>query len=369
MPPARDPETALLRRRLAAQQLASPALRSPLELVRHMGAVQAQDYAGGLWAVGVRLAGATEADVERAIAAAEIVRTWPMRRTLHLVPAEDARWMVRLLAARLLAGAAYRYRALGLSEDDLARAGRILARAMRGRPPLTRAAAYEALRRGGVAPEGQRGMHVLAHHAQAGLICCGPREGRQPTFVLLEEWVARSVEPSRDEALATLARRYFGGHGPATLHDFAWWSGLRVTDARCAIEAAGSELVEERRDGASAWVAADAAAGAKRGRTPAAALLPPWDEFLVAYRDRTAPTRELPAELANPLQFLGKPLVLVDGTVRGAWRRRARPSGVRLTLERWVELTARERGAIERAVARYRDYLARRMEVGGSGTT
>src|SRR5688500_8829533 len=142
VPAARDPEAALLRRRLASQQLASPLPGSPLELVRRLGAVQAQDYPGGLWAIGLRVAGATLADVERAIEAGEIVRTWPMRRTLHFVPGEDARWMLRLLAERQLAAGAYRYRALGLAEDDFARAGRLLTRALRGRRRPTRRAAY-----------------------------------------------------------------------------------------------------------------------------------------------------------------------------------------------------------------------------------
>src|SRR5687768_8457621 len=169
-----------------------------------------------------------------------------MRRTLHFVPGEDARWMLRLLAARQLAAGAYRYRALGLAEDEFARAWRLLTRALRGRRRLTRAAAYEALRRGGVAPDGQRGMHVLAHLAQAGLICCGPREGAQPTFVLLEEWVPRPIDLARDEALATLAVRYTGAHEPATLHDFAWWSGLRLGEAGGALEAPGPGRGGER---------------------------------------------------------------------------------------------------------------------------
>jgi hypothetical protein len=365
---ARDPDLRLLRRRLAAQGLAAPLALSPLELVRRLGAVQAQDYAGGLWGIGVRL-GATAADVEGAIERAEIVRTWPMRRTLHFVPGEDARWMLRLLAARLLPGAGYRYRALGLSADDLARAGRILERALRGGRRLTRPAAYEALRRGGVAPDGQRGIHVLAHLAQAGLICFGPREGAQPTFVLLEEWVVRPAEPARDEALATLALRYFGGHGPATLRDFAWWTGLPLGEARRAIAAAGAGLVEERGAGqASAWVAAGAApAATRRGRAPAAALLPPWDEFLVAFRDRAAATRRLPAELASPLQYLGKPLLLVGGEVRGAWRRQARGAVVRVALEPWTPLTTGERRAVERAVTRYAAFLGREVEVAEAG--
>src|SRR4029079_19390978 len=159
----------------------------------------AQDYAGGLWGIGLRVDGAVQADVERAIADATLVRSWPMRRTLHLVAGEDLRWMLRLLTPRQLALSAGRHRQLGLAEGDFARAGRLWMRALRGGARLTRAGAYEELRRGGVAPDGQRGIHVLADLAQQGLLCFGPREGKQPTFVLLEECVAGAVRASPAE--------------------------------------------------------------------------------------------------------------------------------------------------------------------------
>ena len=340
-------ERTLLRHRLASQHLAAPRPGSPLDLVRAMGAVQAQDYPGGLWAIGLRLDGVVEADVERAIADAALVRTWPMRRTLHLVAGEDVRWMLRLLNPRQLA----------LS------AGRILTRALRGGGRLTRPAAYEELRRGGVAPDGQRGIHVLADLAQQGLLCCGPREGKQPTFVLLEEWVPPAAEPPRDEALATLAARYFGGHGPATLHDFVWWTGLLVADARRAIGAAGA-LVEERHGELVRYASADAPPPAS-SRRAMAALLPPWDEYLVAYRDRSFATRALRESDPNGVGLIGKPLVIVDGTVRGAWRRELRPAAVRVTLDLWSALTAAERRAVERAAARYGEFLGRELELFG----
>jgi len=357
-------ERTLLRRRLASQHLAAPLSGSPLDLVRAMGAVQAQDYPGGLWGIGLRLDSATEADVERAIGDATLVRTWPMRRTLHIVDGEDVRWMLKLLAPRQLGLSAGRHRQLGLAEGDFARAGRILARALRGGRRLTRAAAYDALRRGGVAPEGQRGIHVLADLAQQGLICFGPRERKQPTFVLLEEWVPPAAEPSRDEALATLAARYFGGHGPATLQDFVWWTGLRVAEARRAIEAAGARLVDQRH-GESTWYASAEAPPPAPARPAKAALLPPWDESLVAYRDRSFATRRLEERDPNGLALIGKPVVMVGGTVRGAWRRELRPQAVRVTLDLWSALTATERRAVQKAASRYGRFLEREVEVVG----
>src|SRR6185503_3017921 len=261
-----------------------------------------------------------------------------------------------------LALSAGRHRQLGLAEGDFSRAGRILTRALRGGRRLTRAAAYEALRRGGVSPEGQRGIHVLADLAQQGLLCFGPREGRQPTFVLLEEWVPPAAELARDEALATLAVRYFGGHGPATLQDFVWWTGLRVAEARRAIEAAGAQLVEERH-GELTWYASADAPPPAPARPVTAALLPPWDESLVAYRDRSFATRALEEGDPNGLALIGKPVVMVDGTVRGAWRRELRPATVRVILDLWVPLTAGERRAVEKAAARYGRFLERELEI------
>ena len=328
------------RDRLVRQQLVDPRFAEPAALVEWMGAVQCQDYAGGLWSIGRRLRRATEASVERAIEARSIVRTWPMRGTLHFVPAADARWMVRLLAPRVLARSAGRRRELEIDEAALRKARSVLGKALRGGVRLTRRAAYDALARGGIAPEGQRGIHVLGHLAQEGVLCFGPREGRQPTFVLMDEWIPASREPAREEALATLATRYFRSHGPATAADFAWWSGLTLRDARAAIDAAGVSHPSEPR--------ATRAAG-----PPAAALLQAWDEYLVAYRDRSAAD----GGSAGRPAAVGAPLVVVDGVVRGAWRRESSASQVRLRLDVPATLTGPERRAVRAEALGYAAFL------------
>ena len=351
---------AIAAERLARQELLGPRFRTPAELVRWMGAVQAQDYPGGLWAMGLRLAEATEASVEAAVAARTIVRTWPMRRTLHFVPAEDARWMVALLASRLVAGAAGRYRALGIEPAAFRRSRQVLIRALEGGRRLTRPDAYAVLARGGVPADGQRGIHILAHLAQEGLLCFGPREGRQPTFVLLEEWIPAGKSPARDEALATLATRYFTSHGPATVHDFAWWSSLTLKDARAAIDRAGGAL----RAGEVGRITASRQR-TPRVSTPSAQLLPPWDEYLVAYRDRSAVVDE--QRLREPLGVIGRPLVVIEGRVRGAWRRTLTETAVRVELELWTKLASAERQVLEAAVKRYGRFLQREVHIAGSG--
>ena len=276
-----------------------------------MGAVQAQDYPGSLWAVGQRLRGATERTIEDAVADRAIVRTWPMRGTLHFVAAPDVRWMLRLLTPRVLAGLKWRNQQLELDAAAFSRARRILVTALQGGRRLTRPAAYAALQAGGVSPAGQRGIHLLGHLALEGLLCFGPREARQPTFVLLEEWVPPAPEVPRDVAMAQLAERYFASHAPATLQDFAWWSGLTVKDAQQAMAAARPA----------------AAVRSRASATPCVHLLTPWDEYLVAYRDRSAAYGPAVAR-KNPLAVLGNSLILIDGRVRGSWRRSLTPTTV-----------------------------------------
>ena len=336
--------------RLQRQQIAAPRFRKPEDLVRFMGAVQAQDYLGALWAIGMRLQGdVTEADVEAAIAARRIVRTWPMRGTLHFVAAEDVHWMLALLTPRVVARADPRYRELRLSGLDFIRSGEALARALEGGGAFTRAETYAALEKAGVSTEGQRGIHIVGYLAQKGLLCHGPRRGKQPTFVLLDEWIgAPGNRPPRDEALASLAQRYLASHGPATVHDFAWWSGLLMHEAQAAMAAAGAGPHEPR---------------APRRRTTAVALLPMWDEYLVAYKDRGHATAHLPTP-SRASVFTA--VIVIDGTVRGAWKRTLTPKAVRIELDFWLKPSAAERQAAEVAAERYARFLGKAFQLARS---
>ncbi|HEY7269413.1 MAG TPA: winged helix DNA-binding domain-containing protein, partial [Dehalococcoidia bacterium] len=227
---------------------------SVADAVRGLGAIQAQDYPAALWAVALRCDGVTEVDVEDAIARGEIVRTWPMRGTYHFVAAEDARWMVGLLGPRVLAGVARRHRQLELEEADFKRSEDVCRRELTGGRRLTRPSFYRLLQSDGVSTAGQRGIHIVQYLALTGLICYGPREGSQPTLVLLDEWTPASKALDREEALAAIALRYFAGHGPATLRDFGWWTGLAANEARDAIALAGPALLDASIDGLRYWL-------------------------------------------------------------------------------------------------------------------
>lgn len=341
--------------RLATQGLARPAFATAAEVVRWMGAVQAQDFLGSLWAIGCRMERATEGDIERAITERAIVRTWPMRGTVHFVPAEDARWMVDLLAPRVIARLQGVYRQAGLDEEVFARSRDLFVRALEGGRWRMRGDLYALLEDAGIATANYRGLHIVGRLAQEGLICFGPREGKQPTFTLLDEWAPDARTLVREEALAEVALRYFRGHGPATLRDFVWWAGLLVTEARAGLEAVRSRLVEETIDGQTYWWA-DGTPCAP-APPPALRLLPPFDEYLVSYNDRGASLDPRINGVWARGDALSSPIIVIDGRVVGAWKRTFKPGAVAIEATLARTLDDAERVAFDAAARRYGEFV------------
>lgn len=312
------PEIARLR--LLNQRLAGPKCADPAAVVRWMGALQAQDYGQAMWAVGIRMQVPSLEAAEQALAAQQLVLTWPMRGTIHLVPAEDAAWMVNLLAPRILKGEATRLKQLEVDEAVIERSRTAFYEALRGGHRLSRADMLLRLAQAGINPEGQRGYFLLRYLAQQGHICLGPLDGRQQTFALLTELAPNARQLSREAALEKLARRYFRSHGPATVHDFANWAGMSVTDARLGLEAVQAQLISEKVDGKPYWFAPLETGAAFSD--PGIQLLPGFDEYLLGYKDRRA---VLEAEHATKIVPGGngifKPMVVVDGQIVGTWKR------------------------------------------------
>jgi hypothetical protein len=308
------------RLRLSSQQILNPSLADPAEVVRTLGAIQAQDYAGSLWSVGLRTPTAMATGIREAIANRQIVRTWLLRGTLHFVAPEDVRWILALAAPRIIAGSAGRHRQLGLSGNDFSRSRQVIADGMSGGRQLTREEMFRLLNERGISTDGQRGYHLLVMAGLEALICFGPNRGRQQTFVLLDDWVPETGrDPGQKEAPGWLAERYFQGHGPATLQDFAWWSGLTVSAAKAGVAAAGSRLSPVTSGGNDYFMAA---AADRHPGEPAAYLLPGFDEYILGYRDRSA---ILDPVVAGRTVIGGNgmmlPTVVIDGIVAGTWKR------------------------------------------------
>ena len=341
--------------RLAAQRIAAPALPSPTEVVRWLTAMQAQDHGGVLTSVALRTAGGSRAAVEAAFNAGEIVKSWPMRGTLHLAAAEDLPWLLELTAPRVLAGAAGRRAQLGLDLSTLELAGQVAVDALTGGNRLSRAQLLALWDKAGVATTGQRGYHMIGYLAQTGLVCFGPTGDGEPQLVLMDEWIRRPRVLARDEALGELALRYFSSHGPATVKDLTRWANLTAADVRTGLALALPRLARIEVDRVQYFLdpqTPDLLDTCLR-RAKGIFLLPGFDEYILGYGDRTA---VLPAEFADLIVPGGngmfKPTVVSAGQVVGTWKHAGR--GAKRTIEAtpFTSFTATLDKAITQAYAR-----------------
>lgn len=350
MTPGLDP-LAIVRRRMSAQRLVGTPFATAAEAVAWAGAVQAQEYAEALWSLGMRVDGVGAADVEAACDRGEVLRTHVLRPTWHFAAAADLAWLLRLTGDRVQAKSAGRRRELGLDDDTLARCHEALDRALSDGEPRIRRELGDVLEAAGIDTTGQRIAHISGHAELAGVIVSGPRRGRHHTYLRFEDRVPAAPRRSREADLAELARRYFTSHGPATLRDFAWWSGLTMADGRAGVAACGEALVGEEDPDGTVWISAPAAAD-RDDQAPQACLLGTYDELLVAHRD----LRNVYADgrATNDLLFRA---IVIDGITVGGWTRRLARGEV--TIEAVLE-TALDEGqdaALRAAADRFGAFL------------
>lgn len=304
--------------RLQQQQIVQSAFSSIGELVRHMGAIQAQDYAMSKWAVGLRVPSVTDAGVEAALDSGELVRTHVLRPTWHLVSGQDVRWMLALTGQRIKAASAARDRDLGIDAALYARTNDLIVKALEGGNHLTREELMQAIERGGVPTDASRAVHFMMNAEVDGLVCNGVMRGKTHTYALIDEKVPPAPMLSREEAIHTLAQRYFTSHGPATLADFHWWSGLSMPDARAGLESI-RKLLESFE--AADKVYFSPSPPALQTVTPNVFFLPAFDEYCVSYKDRNAVFRPEWQGQAITSNGIFKPILVVNGLVEGIWKR------------------------------------------------
>ena len=337
-------DVALLR--IAAQRLAGPACATPEDAVGWMMAMQGQDLPGAITSVALRTAGRSRDDVVGAFDTGRVVRTWPMRGTLHVVAARALHWMVSLSSARPLVAMARRRTQLGLADEHVTRARNLLVAELAGGGARVRAEIMALWEAAGLQVTGGRGYHLLALLAHERVLCLGPLRGMEQAFVLVEDWIGISAPVERAEALARLAYGYLRSHGPATVHDLARWAGLSLTDVRAGIGAVADRLDRFDVDGDTYYLD-PATPDLLREHLAAVCdvhLLPGFDELVLGYADRSM---TVPAEHADRIVPGGngvfRPTVVVDGVVRGTWR--AARTGTRRHLEtepftRWAPRVA-----------------------------
>lgn len=342
----------LLRLRLASQGLSAARHTRARDVVERLGAVQAQDFAAARWSLGLRMIDATDADVVAAHDAGEILRTHVLRPTWHFVTAEDIRWMLELTAPRVRRAVSSSNRRLGIDGALLRKTNRIIAQALE-EGHRTRQELKARLRAEGVDTDTQRLAHIVMDAELEGLICSGPLRGKQSTYALLDERAPPVRARTREEAAAELLVRYLGGHGPAQLQDFAWWSGLTMGEARLALEGVAPRLESIEVSGRTHW----RVPGTRAGSPPPALLLSIFDEYTIAYRDRSdlGDGRNLERMLAMGSALTS--VVVLDGRVAGTWKRTITTRRVTVSLAPFQEPGAAHRAALEAQVRRLGAFL------------
>jgi hypothetical protein len=342
---------ALVSRRLHNQKLSAPDFRKPVEVVRWFGAVQSQDFKAAKWALALRMRSATNDVIDESFNRGAILRTHVLRPTWHFVARDDIRWLLELTAPRVDLRCGPGYRTSELDNTVFKRSHKVLERALRDGKYLSRAELRRKLNESGVeANDTVRMGHILIRAELDRVVCSGPRMGKQLTYALFEERVPTTKTMDRDEALARLTRLYFRSHGPATLQDFVWWSGLSTADAKRGLELIGRGL-EKETSGEKVYWSIRSAEALGRSSSPAH-LLPVFDEYFVAYKDREIVFR--PQDRRSSWDTLG-PAIVINGVAAGIWKRTDDKKSIEVKFTR--ALKKPERVVVDQAVARYAGFL------------
>ncbi|MCX6273126.1 MAG: winged helix DNA-binding domain-containing protein [Bacteroidetes bacterium] len=304
--------------RLLNQRIENTEFGSPNEVVRWMGAMQAQDYSMAKWAVGIRLIHSTEDAIENALNRGEILRTHVMRPTWHFVSADDIYWLLELTAPKVKSLLRSRHKELELTDAVHDKTAMIIGKAMSKGVCLTGEELSKEFAKADIVTDGNRLYHLLLYAELNGLICSGPVKDKKQTYALLRERVPLRKVYTRDESLAELAKRYFSSHGPATIPDFAWWSGLSVKDAGMALEFVKAYFVSETIDSKKYWFAA-LSPGVNHRKTTIH-LLPAFDEFLISYKDRSASLTMTDNKKIISDNGIFRPAIVINGQVSGLWK-------------------------------------------------
>lgn len=347
----------LARCRLLGQQLPSGPHQTPKTLVAHMGAMQAQDFAMAKWALGIRIPGLTDEAVEQALNRGEIIRTHILRPTWHFVTPEDLPWMLALTAQPIRNIMASNDKRLGIDAALVHRTNDIVGRALRDGDALTREEIAGLLHHEGIATDENRLSHFLMHAELDRIVKTGPRRGKQFTYVRLE--LPEAPARSREENLAELARRYFTSHGPATIRDFHWWSGLTLGEARKGLEAAAGDFQTVVLGDQTFYFSPSIPDNT--GSEASLHLLPAFDEMLVAYKSRHIsldPSFTTASISSNGIFY---PVIMADGQVIGTWKRQSKSRGVQV-LPRYFRDSPDEK-SLTAALLRFGVFLGQKAEI------
>lgn len=345
--------------------LLAPGFASLVEVLRHHGAMQSQDFGRSKWSIGQRVKGADSAELDRLFAAGHILRTHVLRPTWHFVAREDIRWLLALTAPRVQAGNQSRYRGLGLDPATRSKAEKVIVKELSGDTHRTRKELGAALEKSRIDTSGQRLPHLLMHCELESIICSGAPEGKQQTYALLDHRAPKGRPRTREQALTELVRRYLRSHGPATVKDLGWWSSLTLAGIRSGLAALGSKVGSETIDGVTLWWL-HPLPSAPRNRS-AVHLLQAFDETVVGYTESryVGDARADAAKKAFKNGAAPPGTLVVDGHLAGHWRRTVKKNEMQVTVYLYEELSEPQRSSLEKETEKLGRYFA----LSGSVTT
>ncbi len=349
----------VLNLRLHNQQIAQTNYSQPKQIVSWMVAMQAQEYAMAKWAIGLRLSGVVDLDIEDAFNQGKILRTHVMRPTWHFVCPEDIRWLLELTANRVNAVNAFMYRKCELDKDIFGICSNLIEKLLEGGRYVTRDEFNKAFEQRGIFSDGVRLSLIMMHAELEGLICSGPRSGNQFTYALLDERVPKTVSINREEALAKLSNSYYASRGPATLHDFVWWSGLTMKDAIEGASLLKSDFVKEKINGKE-YIFKVQSSETING-TQTSFLMPDYDEYGISYKDRSALFGDSQNPVSNNSDISYNRMMVVNGRIVGSWKRTIKNKEVIIQTASFGKLDEAGQKAILEASLRYSAFLGKTM--------
>ena len=326
--------------RLKNQQVTGSNFKAAGELVSWMGAMQAQDFSMAKWAVGLRVQGATEKSIDDAINRGEIIRTHALRPTWHFASPHDIHWMLDLSAHRIKAAMRTMDKRFGLDDNVFRKTNDLIAKALTQHHDLSREAIIAQLVAHNIPTSENRVSHILIRAEMDRIICSGSSHGNKQTYALFPERAPLTSTLNNDEALAKLAFTYFNSHGPATVQDFTWWSGLSAGEAKHALEMVKHLFVSETSDDKTYWFT-DGNAG-QQNHDDRTFMLPAYDEYIISYRDRTAALISENHSKAVSNNGVFRPVIVTHGKVTGTWRRTSKNNSTILETDFFLHQTQPE---------------------------
>jgi hypothetical protein len=347
----------IIQLRLYNQLLTSKKFTSPGEVVSWFGAVQSQDFEGSKWAIGQRIEGSGETMIQQAYDKGEIIRTHVMRPTWHFVLPADIKWLLALTASRVNAACATTFRQVQLDNKIFKTSNAVIEKALQKGNPLTRDELKTALQKKNIRTDDIRMICLLMRAELDGLICSGPKQGKQFTYMLLDERVPDSISFNKDEALAELTKRYFNSHGPATIKDFAWWSGLTITDAKKGVESIRSLLLNERVEDEIFWLYS----ALRTIKTPKGSIqfLPAFDEYTVAYKNRHILVH--PSSASRSSMEILNPVIVQKGRIIGTWKRTVEKNNVTIKQNPFISLSPSALKSLQPAAKAYAKFIGKKL--------